>query len=772
MFHVPFGRRVGVVLVAASLGATVGVTVLSSPANAVAQASTFTGTVDNDVSTSAPKTLVQPIAVGQAGTIAATLDWTDTNADLNLYLKDPSGLVVASATSKTSRPEQVTFSATMAGTYKFNVIAAAGGSAYSLAVTYPNYTGTSGALASYDNSFGFSGPAGLYAYGLDWDASTNTILTGDYWNYRVKRFHTDGSKTSPHVVSVTKPGGVPGGTTAPYDVETDLSDRVGGSASFWDADQGSSRIVQFTQNGSYLQTIGKGGGGTDAAHPGRNYAAGCGGGQMTIPTHIYADPQTGTLYVSDPMCRAVWMFTHTGGFLGQLDWAGSGINQVIPRGLAAGPDGYIYVVEFNSRSVYAFTKGGSFVRKVVTQSDMNDPRGLDIDQRNGDIVVVAAYKNEIFKFSSGGALLLRWATPVGVGAPAGSRGFDSIRFPAVDGDGNIYVGETWGTRQPDGSYTGYGVLKFDQSGKPLPFATGPDGPPDGGYNQQNGIAIDKTGKLFVVDTFEQRVQKFDTASSCVSASSCPAWVSQFGSREAAGTQSKGFGYPRALAYGAEKDLVYVGDNNNAVLAWSPDGTFVHRFGSQGHGPGQFSGGVQGIRVSGGKIYTTDVGNCRLSVWDETQSLATGNSTGTQLTSMGTCGTGANQMLASRGIAVGDAAGDANTAYVAETGGNRISRWNIATRTATVLKPNCAGVGLRQPWGITWDPSHTWLYIGDVGNARIVRMSPDGSTCQVVTTGLDVPEGKLKGTNFIEFDSQGRLYASDNNRRVYRFQLTG
>ncbi len=130
------------------------------------------------------------------------------------------------------------------------------------------------------------------------------------------------------------------------------------------------------------------------------------------------------------------------------------------------------------------------------------------------------------------------------------------------------------------------------------------------------------------------------------------------------------------------------------------------------------------------------------------------------------------MLASRGIAVGDAAGDANTAYVAETGGNRISRWNVATKTATVLKPNCAGVGLRQPWGITWDPSHTWLYIGDVGNARIVRMSPDGSTCQVVTTGLDVPEGKLKGTNFIEFDSLGRLYASDNNRRVYRFQLTG
>ncbi len=33
-----------------------------------------------------------------------------------------------------------------------------------------------------------------------------------------------------------------------------------------------------------------------------------------------------------------------------------------------------------------------------------------------------------------------------------------------------------------------------------------------------------------------------------------------------------------------------------------------------------------------------------------------------------------------------------------------------------MKPSCGGKGLAQPWGITWDPGKTWLYIGDVKNA--------------------------------------------------------
>jgi hypothetical protein len=70
---------------------------------------------------------------------------------------------------------------------------------------------------TYDTSFGFNGPAGLYAYGMDYDPYDGTILVGDYWNYRVWRYTTSGQKIG--VVSTPAAGGLSGGSLAPYDVE-------------------------------------------------------------------------------------------------------------------------------------------------------------------------------------------------------------------------------------------------------------------------------------------------------------------------------------------------------------------------------------------------------------------------------------------------------------------------------------------------------------------------------------------------------------------------
>jgi DNA-binding beta-propeller fold protein YncE len=714
---------------------------------------TFTGSVD----ASGTKFLSHSIDVAGPGQITASLDWDDPAANLGLSLKDPSGVAVAKAFT-TNKPETLSLEASVAGTYKLGVTASSGAAAYTLEVGYPAADSEPiVARGRYETSFGFNGPAGLYAYGMDHDPTDDSVLVGDYWNYRVKRFNADGS--NPRIVTTVKPKGVLGGITAPYDVETDLFDLdVNGKASFWVADQGSSRIVQFSHNGAWLQTIGVGGGGSDAAHPGRSYPQGCGNGAMQIPTHIFADPVTGKLYVADPRCREVYIFSHGGDYLGRLDWApwksATGLTTPIPRGVAEGSDGKLFVVEHNSRSVAVFDKAGQYQWKFPRQDDMNDPRGLDVDKTNGLVYVVGAYHNKVFQFDiATRTLRTKWDT---VNGSSGGAKFDSIRFPATDDKGNVWVGDTWG----------YRVWKFDKEATPLSWAQTAQPPPNGGYNQNNGVALDPvTGNLFVVDTFEQRVQRFDAGSSCVSASNCPAWMSQFGSREPAGTQSKGFGYPRALTFG--DGYVWVGDNNNAVLALTPDGTFVHRFGSQGSAEGQFKGGVQGVRVDGGKIYTTDVGNCRLQVFDQAQSLKPGNTGGTLLAAMGSCGTGANQMSVPRGIAV-----DGTTAYVAETGSNRISRWDTVAAKATTHKPTCGGSGLLHPWGITWDPSHTWLYIGDAGRARVVRWNPSTNACEVVTTGADTPEGRLKAPDYLEFGPDGRLYVSDNNRRVYAFTVAG
>jgi hypothetical protein len=397
---------------------------------------------------------------------------------------------------------------------------------------------------------------------------------------------------------------------------------------------------------------------------------------------------------------------------------------------------------------------------------------------------------------------------------------------AVDGSGNVYTGDTWGCPAYASQCVsttpvqdpGYRVLKFTPNdwttkpscnpgnataqntcagATPLSWSAGTEPPPQGGFNQQNGIAVvpndsEATGGadgLYVVDTFEQRVQKFDTNQACSSAGSCPAWIRQWGGRAPSNPNNEGFGYPRALTYEPDgHHYIWVGDNNNDVMAFTQQGGFVHRFGSQGKSPGMFSGGVQGIRVQGGRVYATDVAGCRLQVFDEAKLLSVPNGTSALEDVVGGCGTTGKLMSAPRGIAVDPT--NPSTVYVVSTNGNFITKWQLSLGapgsfngggTATQIRPSCDGKNLAQPWGITYEDG--WYYIGDVKNDRVVRWQPGtgNGTCQTVVSGQSGGAGFFQagmvGANFVEFGrdpSVGvhRMYISDNSRHIFSFNVTG
>jgi DNA-binding beta-propeller fold protein YncE len=140
----------------------------------------------------------------------------------------------------------------------------------------------------------------------------------------------------------------------------------------------------------------------------------------------------------------------------------------------------------------------------------------------------------------------------------------------------------------------------------------------------------------------------------------------------------------------------------------------HRFGTQGAAVGQFKQGVQGLYVANGEVFATDVGNCRLQVFDETFLL--NNTSGLPVKAMGGCGATSGKMSAPRGVVA-----DGSTAYVIETGASKISVWNWTTGTElATYKPTCGNGGaMLGPWDAAWDPSHTWIYIGDKGNADLL-----------------------------------------------------
>lgn len=189
---------------------------------------------------------------------------------------------------------------------------------------------------------------------------------------------------------------------------------------------------------------------------------------------------------------------------------------------------------------------------------------------------------------------------------------------AVDGAGNVYVADTGNHR----------VQKFDANGTFL-LQWGTLGTGNGQFNGPRGIAV-RAGSVFVVDGGNSRVQVFTLAG---------AYVTQWGSN---GTGNGQFLAARGIAIDPGYFVVLVTDATlNRVQSFSPTGTYYAQWGTTGTGNGQFNG-ASGIAFDGSNdVYVVDTGNNRI------QHLDAG---GTYYGQWGTAGAGPGQFNAPADIA--------------------------------------------------------------------------------------------------------------------------
>jgi DNA-binding beta-propeller fold protein YncE len=611
-------------------------------------------------------------------------------------------------------------------------------------------TAPAASLASFSAQFGFNGHAGLYGYGMGFDAKYGTIIVGDIWNYSVHIFTEAGNKvkTFVHVA----PRGACCGMGAPFGVAADNQGNV------WVGDQSNSRVVQWNYaTGQVIQTIGSGG----APNPGENYPVGCGGGKMTIPTDVAIDQTNNDVYVTDPRCGGVYVFNSTGQYLRQFTW---GVKHPIPRGIGMDNAGNVYVAEFHSRKIYKFNKAGqqlSVFQGTPNGTDMADTRGLAVDTVNNRVYATGAENNKVVVFGLNGSYITTWSSP------GNGTNFAAVRFVTTDQSGNVYVSDMFG----------YVVYKFDLNGNLLSWATPPAPPPNGGWNQVNGLAVDpSTGYLYAIDTFGNRVQVFDTTKSCPSAANCTAFLLAFGNRGPLTPGSPNLDYPHVPAIGTQHDLWM--DGTNSLIHWdiSPISqnpaqppSFLGTQGVHGRELAAFKNGPQGLQIApfqgnNSAIYTVDTGNCRVQIFDYSGNL---------LAHMGGCGNGGDLMSAPRQLVV-DAPN--HHVYVADSGHSRIVEYDTNTGHIIATFSSVGGSHLNQPRGVTIDPSGKYIYVGDSGNNRVVRVLANGmpsASAAVVTTGSDIPgKGSFGGPEWMTFGKDGRLYVSDNNQAIYAFTITG
>ena len=176
----------------------------------------------------------------------------------------------------------------------------------------------------------------------------------------------------------------------------------------------------------------------------------------------------------------------------------------------------------------------------------------------------------------------------------GDGQFSSPYGITVDSSNNIYVTDYGNDR----------IQKFN-SASTYQSQFGSSGSGDGQFDRPSAIALDSSGNIFVTDYLNHRIQKFNSAG---------VFLSKFGSF---GTGDGQFSYPSGIALDSSGNI-YVADSvNNRIQKFDSAGIFLSKFGSSGTGDGQFDRPDSIAFDSSDNIYVADFGNNRIQKFGTT-----------------------------------------------------------------------------------------------------------------------------------------------------------
>ena len=275
---------------------------------------------------------------------------------------------------------------------------------------------------------------------------------------------------------------------------------------------------------------------------------------------------------------------------------------------------------------------------------------------------------------------------------AGPGLFSSPWGVAVDSSGNVYVADTSNER----------IQKFDNNGTYI-TQWGGGGPGAGTFYSPHGVAVDQlSGSVYVADTSNQFIQKFNSAG---------VYITQWGG---GGASNGTFSNPHGVAVDSLGNVYVADTDNNRIQKFDSSGTFITKWGSLGAGDGQFSGPYAVAADSFGNVYVADTFNNRIQKFD---------SNGNYITQWGSFGTGDGQLYSPYGVAV-DSLGNV---YVADTSNNRIQKFD--SNGAFIIKWGSLGSAdglFYNPHGVAVDPFCN-VFVGDTDNQRIQKFA---GSCQI------------------------------------------
>ena len=263
--------------------------------------------------------------------------------------------------------------------------------------------------------------------------------------------------------------------------------------------------------------------------------AGSDRGEFNEPRGLATDPQ-GNLFVADTKNNRIQKLSPSGDVLAVWGEQGDQPGQFKdPHGIAVGPDGSVYVADTWNHRVQKFDNNGKFIKAWQPDPGFWGPRGIAVN-KEGTVYVTDTGNKRVVSFSKDGVQIEYWGQdgsapgqliePVGIAinpaqevvvADTGNRRLQFfntdgtfLREWPVSGMEEFYTEPYLATRGDEVLVTDSFNHRFARynDGK-LTGVWGKTGSGSGEFNRPIGIAVAPDGTVYVADTLNNRIQKFN-----------------------------------------------------------------------------------------------------------------------------------------------------------------------------------------------------------------------------------------------------------------------
>ena len=454
-----------------------------------------------------------------------------------------------------------------------------------------------------------------------------------------------------------------------------------------------------------------------------------------------------------------------------------------PQGVAVDGAGNLYIADTWNHRIRRVDASGTITTVAGTeergysgdggpaiQAQLDAPNQIAVDSAGNFFISVGHRVRRVD--ASGTITTVAGTGDEGYSGDGGPAVQARLRFPhglAVDGDGNLFIGEWW-----DGH-----IRRVDPSGIITTIAGGGSGG-DGGpavearLNRPSKVTLDLAGNLFVADSSSHRVRRVDATGTITTV----AGTGETGySGDGGPAVHAKLNEPSDVAFDRAGNLFIADSGNHRVRRVDTSG-IITTITTELYYP-------RGLAMDGaGNIFIADTDNHRIRKMDRSGTITTVAGTGRNGYSGDNGPAVAAQLAWPRGVAL-DGSGNL---LIADSWNNSIRRVDATGTISTIAGIGVAGFGgdggpatgaaLHIPYGVAADGAGN-LFIADSGNHRVRHVDSSGTTTTIAGPRKNVQfpggfggDGGLAIDAYIRFpeglalDGSGNLYIADtDNDRI-------